>query len=67
MLRLRLAAPPVEGAANEELVRFLAKRFGLNRSDIVILSGRRGRSKRVLLSGLQVETVRRVLDEAVQR
>jgi len=60
-LRLRLAAPPVEGEANAELVRFLSKLFRLPKSDVVILSGARGRNKRVLLAGVSADSVEEVL------
>ena len=38
-LKIRLAAPPVDGAANEELIRLLAKLFDVPRADVEILSG----------------------------
>jgi uncharacterized protein (TIGR00251 family) len=52
MLRVRIAAPPVDGAANEELIRFLAKRLGVPRSDISIVAGLSSRKKRVQLANL---------------
>jgi uncharacterized protein (TIGR00251 family) len=51
-LRVRIAAPPVDGAANEELARFLSKRLGRPRRDIVIVAGTTGRSKLVEVLGL---------------
>lgn len=44
-LRVKLAAPPVEGAANKRIPVFLAKQFGLKKRDIVIESGEKSRSK----------------------
>jgi uncharacterized protein (TIGR00251 family) len=44
-LRVRLAAPPVEGAANRRIPLFLAKELGLRKRDIVIESGERSRVK----------------------
>ncbi|MCK4549321.1 MAG: DUF167 domain-containing protein [Candidatus Krumholzibacteria bacterium] len=44
-LRVRLAAPPVEGAANKRIPVFLARQLGLKKRDIVIESGERSRSK----------------------
>ncbi len=44
---IRLAAPPVEGAANEALVDYLAQLFERPRRDIEILSGHKSRDKRV--------------------
>ncbi len=44
-LRIKVAAPPREGEANGELVRFLAKRFSLPRREIVVESGEKSRTK----------------------
>jgi uncharacterized protein (TIGR00251 family) len=63
-LKIRLAAPPRDGAANDELRRFLAERFHLPLADVQVLSGQRSRHKRVLLKGLSVKRVREVLDPA---
>jgi uncharacterized protein len=46
-LRVRIAAPPVDGAANEELIRVLAKKFEVPRSAVSIASGQTGRIKYV--------------------
>ena len=51
-LRIRLAAPPVEGAANEALVRFLADCLQVPRRSVTILSGLTSRSKTILASGI---------------
>lgn len=51
-LRVRLAAPPVDGAANEELIHVLAKRFKVSRSAVTILSGHSGRLKQVSIDGV---------------
>ncbi len=46
-LRVRIAAPPVDGAANEELVRLLARAFGVARAEIAIIAGQTGKLKTV--------------------
>lgn len=46
-LKIRLTAPPVDGKANEHLVRLLAKAFGVAKSRVVIEKGATGRSKQV--------------------
>ena len=51
-LRIRVAAPPVEGAANEELVRFLARSLGVPRSAVTVTAGAAGRRKTVLVRGV---------------
>ena len=51
-LKIRLAAPPVDGAANDELVRFLAGRLGVPRAAVTITAGRTGRRKDIAVAGL---------------
>jgi uncharacterized protein (TIGR00251 family) len=50
-LQLRLAAPPVEGAANKALIVFLADALKLRKSDIAIKSGETSRLKILTLAG----------------
>ena len=56
-VKIRLAAPPVDGAANEELVRFLADLLGLPRSSVSIASGQSGRRKTVVADGIDRATL----------
>jgi uncharacterized protein YggU (UPF0235/DUF167 family) len=51
-LRVRLAAPPVDGAANTALLRFLADALDLPRSRLAISSGARSRRKRIVVEGI---------------
>ncbi len=62
-LRIRVAAPPVDGAANAELVRFLAHRLGVARSRVTITRGASGRRKVIALQGVSAETVGTLLSE----
>jgi uncharacterized protein (TIGR00251 family) len=62
-LLVRLAAPPVEGAANAALVKLLGGKVGLPPSAVRIASGSRGRNKSVLLVGMDVARVRALLEE----
>jgi uncharacterized protein (TIGR00251 family) len=50
-LKIRIAAPPVDGAANRELVRFLANELSLPKAAVQIVSGEGNRQKRVRLEG----------------
>jgi uncharacterized protein len=65
-LVVRLAAPPVEGAANAALVEFLADTLRLPRHAIQILSGERGRRKRVAIAGLTAAAVQAALSQALE-
>jgi len=49
-LKVRLAAPPVDGKANAELLRFLASAFGLPRREVQLLRGESSRQKTVRLT-----------------
>lgn len=61
-LKVRLAAPPVDGAANEALVRFLAELLGVPRSAVRLERGATGRSKLVAVDGLTPEMAFRRLE-----
>jgi uncharacterized protein (TIGR00251 family) len=54
-VRIRLTAPPVDGAANEALVRLLSARLSVPRSAVTIAAGHTGRHKLVRVAGLSVE------------
>ena len=60
-LVVRLAAPPVEGAANEALVDYFAALLRLPRRAVRIVSGERGRRKRIALAGVTAEAVRQLV------
>ncbi len=59
-LRVRVAARPVEGAANEELILILAKTFKVSKSSVRIIGGARGRAKQVSIDA-EPETIVAVL------
>ena len=50
-LRVRIAAPPVDGAANDELVRLLARAFGVARNAVDIIAGHAAKLKTVCVAG----------------
>ena len=60
-LKVRVAAPPVEGAANEELIKFLAKVFGVPARDVEIKSGHASKSKVVCVRGATAEQLLRLV------
>lgn len=63
VLKLALAAPPVEGKANAECIRFLAKFFDLSRSQVDILTGETTRNKVILLRGFSAQAFEAKLNE----
>ena len=62
-LRIRVAAPPVEGEANAELVRFLAKTLRVPRSAVAVTAGASGRKKTVLVRGVAATAARGLVPE----
>ena len=50
-VKVKVTAPPVEGKANEALIRFLAKEFALSPSCIEMVKGHHGREKILRISG----------------
>ena len=60
-LRIRVAAPPADGAANTELVRFLAERLGVPKGKVRIVSGALGRRKVIDVEGVASEAIRQTL------
>ncbi|HJS45961.1 MAG TPA: DUF167 family protein [Rhizomicrobium sp.] len=62
LLKLRLVAPPVEGAANEALIAFLAKTLSLRKADITIRSGETSRIKILHLAGNSAAILQKLED-----
>jgi uncharacterized protein (TIGR00251 family) len=62
-LLIRLTAPPVEGEANDALVRLIATRLNVPKSAVRILSGDRGRVKRIAVRGTTAEQVQALASE----
>lgn len=60
-LKIQLAAPPVDGEANDELLLFLAGHLGLKRGQVTLLDGASGRHKRVKLHGVDTRIASRLL------
>ena len=60
-LKIRLAAPPVDGKANQALVEFLAASLMVTKSRIDLVSGVSSRTKRIRITGVTAAAVRRSL------
>ena len=56
-LKVRLTAPPVDGAANEALLTLLAQRLDLSKRDIQLVHGTAGRRKTVEIAGMTMESI----------
>lgn len=62
VLEVAVSAPPVDGAANREVTRTVAKHFGLGRSKVRIVSGERGRLKMLEIDDMDWDTLLRGMD-----
>ena len=60
-LKVKLKAPPVDGAANDELIKLLSKEFGVSRSGLEIVSGFTSKSKRIRVNHLTKQQILAVL------
>jgi uncharacterized protein (TIGR00251 family) len=61
VLRVKIAAPPVEGKANKKLIALLARKLGLSKGDLTIIKGHTSRNKVIAISGLSQEEITRRL------
>jgi uncharacterized protein (TIGR00251 family) len=59
-IKIRLNAPPVEGKANEALVKFLAETLGVSRAQIEIVRGHASRRKVVRVRGVTAEQIEEI-------
>jgi uncharacterized protein (TIGR00251 family) len=66
-LLVRVSAPPVGDAANHQLIVVLAKALGVSRRQVQIVSGQKGRRKRVLVTAISEADARRLLTASIQR
>ena len=64
ILRLKIAAPPVEGKANKELISFLSKTLGINKSSITIDRGHTSKVKIVTILELDRDQIYERIEEA---
>jgi uncharacterized protein len=62
-LKVRVAAPPQDGKANEALCRLLAERLNIARSAVRIVAGERSRTKRVIVRGVTAERLQNLAGE----
>lgn len=64
-VKVRLAAPPVEGAANAALIEFVAERLGVAKSRVRIVTGQTSRRKVVEVDGVSAEQLAQALSAPV--
>src|SRR3982751_3605680 len=62
-LKVRLASPPVEGAAHAELLKLVAKHFGVPKGNVEIVAGQTSKSKRIRIAGMNIVQLHKRLAE----
>ena len=60
-LKIRITAPPVDGKANDECIKFLSDWLGIKKSRITIISGHTSRNKRIAVSGVTANDMKAIL------
>lgn len=60
-VKVRVSSPPVDGAANAELVNLFAKTLGVAKSNVEIVSGQTSKAKRIRITGVTAEQMRNAL------
>jgi hypothetical protein len=66
-IKIRITAPPVEGEANAELEKFIAKLLGVAASRVEVVSGTSSRRKVVAIEGMTVAAVTAMLERALRK
>ena len=66
-LKIQIASPAVDGKANQSLIDFISKEFGVAKGSIEILKGHQNRSKLLLISGGCQEELEAALDQLTSR
>jgi uncharacterized protein (TIGR00251 family) len=61
--KVKLTSPPVEGKANKSLIELLAKRLGIAKKRIEIISGKSSKEKTILVHGLTLEEITQSLNK----
>ena len=66
-LKIRLAAPPVDGAANKALIEFLAETLGIPKSQIDIIAGETSERKLLSLVGISADAVDAIISALIRK
>jgi uncharacterized protein (TIGR00251 family) len=60
-IKIKLKSPPVDGAANEELIRILSKELGIGKADVEIISGQTSKTKRIRVQAIDAARIEAIL------
>lgn len=59
-LKIRIASPPVDGAANAELIKLLAKTLGVSKSEVEIIGGQTSKTKQIKVLNVKIEKFHKI-------
>ncbi len=65
-LKIKLTSPPVDGAANSLLIKFISKELGIAKSRINLRSGERSRQKKIIIEGMSEKEFLKKLDGKIR-
>lgn len=60
-LKIRIASPPVDGAANAELIKLLSKTFDISKSEVEILAGQTSKTKQIKIANVEIERFKDII------
>ncbi len=66
-LKIKLTSPPVDGAANQACIKFLAKAFGISPSRVSIVKGETSKNKTIQFEGMDPETFMNTLASLISK
>ena len=64
-LKVRIASPPVDGAANAELIKLLAKDFDVAKSDVEIITGQTSKNKQIKITNFTTKNLKEILQAKI--
>jgi len=65
-LKIRLTTPPVDGKANQALVKFLSKTLKISKSQIKLTQGETNRNKTLKITGISKDELTRIIEKAME-
>jgi uncharacterized protein (TIGR00251 family) len=60
-VKIKITAPPVEGKANEECIKFIAGKLGVRKSRVTIIAGHKSKKKTIAVSGLKSKDIESII------
>jgi uncharacterized protein (TIGR00251 family) len=66
-IKIRLAAVPEKGEANDELIRFLAKMLSIGKSNVTIVRGHKSRHKQAGVAGISLESMQTIFQKILEK